>query len=112
MYYRLKQTDFDGTFAYSSVVVVNTKGGFEPAVSIYPNPSDGRNLKLEANFLSLAPTELKIYNQTGAVIHQLVIAPTSESTIPLDKLPALIPGSYLLLLSQDNLQVKQKLLVQ
>ena len=37
-YYRLKQTDFDGKFAYSHIVAVNflgVKGG----VSIYPNPA-------------------------------------------------------------------------
>ncbi|MCO6501026.1 MAG: T9SS type A sorting domain-containing protein [Vicingus serpentipes] len=37
-YYRLKQTDFDGKFAYSHIVAVNftvAKGG----ISIYPNPA-------------------------------------------------------------------------
>ncbi len=41
-FYRLKQTDFDGTFKYSPAVAVNFKGS--PAVRIYPNPSHNQFL--------------------------------------------------------------------
>ncbi|KAA5544956.1 T9SS type A sorting domain-containing protein [Adhaeribacter rhizoryzae] len=41
IYYRLKQTDFDGTFTYSKVIVV--KGSSQLAtLAVYPNPSTGQ----------------------------------------------------------------------
>jgi hypothetical protein len=36
-YYRLKQTDFDGTFTYSDIIAVNVKS-IENKLSVYPNP--------------------------------------------------------------------------
>jgi hypothetical protein len=36
-YYRLKMTDLDGTFAYSSIVTVQIEG--KDAISVYPNPT-------------------------------------------------------------------------
>jgi len=37
-YYRLKQTDFDGSYEYSNIVVVSKTDFFE-IISIFPNPS-------------------------------------------------------------------------
>ncbi|TXK51323.1 choice-of-anchor D domain-containing protein [Pontibacter qinzhouensis] len=37
-YYRLKQVDLDGTFAYSNVVAVEAKGALTNAVTVAPNP--------------------------------------------------------------------------
>jgi hypothetical protein len=38
-YYRLKQLDWGGTFAYSKVIVIKTEKG---SVVVYPNPSKGQ----------------------------------------------------------------------
>lgn len=38
-FYRLKQVDFDGQYAYSNIVHVETARGFD--VEVYPNPSTG-----------------------------------------------------------------------
>jgi hypothetical protein len=37
-YYRLAQTDFDGTKSYSSIVMVEVNGGIGDVVKMYPNP--------------------------------------------------------------------------
>ncbi len=43
-YYRIKQTDFDGSFSYSQIKSVEVSGrGFW---QIYPNPSDGQTLNI------------------------------------------------------------------
>ncbi len=39
-YYRLKQVDFDGTFEYSKVIVLDTEGFIQ--LYIYPNPAQER----------------------------------------------------------------------
>jgi len=40
-YYRLKQTDFDGTFKYSDLVPVQVQGDETFSMNIYPNPAPG-----------------------------------------------------------------------
>ncbi|NQX96667.1 MAG: T9SS type A sorting domain-containing protein [Flavobacteriales bacterium] len=39
IYYRLKQTDFDGKFSYSKIESVNLNSTNQPSVAIYPNPT-------------------------------------------------------------------------
>lgn len=49
-YYRLKQTDFDGTATFSEVISVEvTESG--NALIVYPNPSQGENLTVKLNAL-------------------------------------------------------------
>ncbi|MEZ4775558.1 MAG: PKD domain-containing protein [Bacteroidia bacterium] len=45
-FYRLKQTDFDGTFRYLGTVEIFFDSELKPEVSIYPNPTYDHNLNL------------------------------------------------------------------
>src|SRR5690606_34822709 len=45
LYYRLKTTDFDGKYTYSSIIAVNFNR--DNTFSVFPNPSDGENVFLE-----------------------------------------------------------------
>ena len=45
-YYRVKQTDFDGTYEYSDVVDVNIKSGKTAKLNLYPNPNRGERFYL------------------------------------------------------------------
>tara|TARA_R110002049_G_scaffold154302_4_gene318772 strand:+ start:2053 stop:3279 length:1227 start_codon:yes stop_codon:yes gene_type:complete len=100
IYYRLKQTDFDGKFSYSSTEVINFK---DDAVKlIYPNPTRGilhisgtpsKNLSirltsisgtdysnalkfmdgLEENTIDLSPLPNGIYFlQIGSIVHRII----------------------------------------
>ncbi|MEN7551029.1 T9SS type A sorting domain-containing protein [Rapidithrix thailandica] len=68
-YYRLKQTDFDGTSTYSKVVLVR-QGDGEGGVSVYPNPTDNGNFTLRMKVSSGAQVWAfdalgkKVYQQT------------------------------------------------
>jgi len=68
-YYRLKQTDFDGQFSYSSMVLVNVKEPESTRLKIYPNPATYQ-VTLEGNSSELAG--LKIYNLYGREVSALV----------------------------------------
>lgn len=58
-YYRLKQVDFNGVFAYSEIEVVRIEGG---NYFIYPNPNTGK-------FVCKAPVaNIKILNACGAEV--------------------------------------------
>lgn len=49
-YYRLKQTDFDGKFTYSKIVMVDFQGSGE-SVSVYPNPTNQETITVEVKQL-------------------------------------------------------------
>ncbi|MCH7515326.1 MAG: T9SS type A sorting domain-containing protein, partial [Bacteroidetes bacterium] len=52
-YYRLKQTDFDGTFTYSDIVSVSMKNNDELLIlSVFPNPTNGKILNLTTSGLN------------------------------------------------------------
>jgi len=53
-YYRLKQTDFDGTFTYSELVKVVTHSG-RPQLTAFPNPATNKTTTLHIR--QLAPDE-------------------------------------------------------
>ncbi|HKR07103.1 MAG TPA: T9SS type A sorting domain-containing protein [Bacteroidia bacterium] len=64
-YYRLKQTDFNGDYSYSQVVVVKI---FEDAsdILIYPNPSNGIFNIIKNNMD--VPVELFMYDMEGRLV--------------------------------------------
>ncbi|MFA4917326.1 MAG: T9SS type A sorting domain-containing protein [Syntrophales bacterium] len=41
LYYRLKQTDFDGAFTYSGIIAVSCQDNLIEIINIYPNPASG-----------------------------------------------------------------------
>ena len=81
-YYRLKQTDYDGSFEYSKVVSVNLISKQEASVFIYPNPTSGiLTIKGDASELE----ELFISNVLGQnVISLLNIISRKENHIIID----------------------------
>lgn len=50
-YYRLKQTDFDGTFTYSSIISVTYDGPTAAGLRVYPNPFNGIEINIEVTGL-------------------------------------------------------------
>ncbi len=61
-YYRLKQTDFDGQFAYSNIVPVTVEG-VKSNFTVYPNPTDNEltlNVKNPSDEINIT-----IYDLTG-----------------------------------------------
>jgi hypothetical protein len=87
-YYRLKQTDFDGTTTYSNVQAV-TFAPVAGVISIYPVPNTGNTI----NFKGIADYknhELAVVNAGGAVVFNTVLVKASA------ELPALQPGLYII----------------
>ncbi|TVT39095.1 T9SS type A sorting domain-containing protein [Hymenobacter setariae] len=93
-YYRLKQLDLDGTFAYSPVVAVQVAAASTAALSIYPNPTaDRATVTWETPIESAGRWYLT--NSTGQVVHAELLSGESASTLTLD-LQAYPAGSYVL----------------
>ncbi|MCF2444015.1 T9SS type A sorting domain-containing protein [Dyadobacter sp. CY345] len=87
-YYRLKQTDLDGTYAYSQVKSVNNT--YAMPVVIYPNPvRDMLTIDLKGNKVA---GKLTILNMLGQEIRQTDLKGNGQNIIDVS---ALSPGMYL-----------------
>ncbi|MEM9024341.1 MAG: T9SS type A sorting domain-containing protein, partial [Bacteroidota bacterium] len=90
--YRLKQTDFDGTFSYSHIENVSIRSAVA-ALHVYPNPT-WDHITVEGDRAELVSVEL--YSLLGKrMTHLVEINRLSEGALRM-QLDALAPGSYVL----------------
>lgn len=63
-YYRLKQVDFDGNYAYSNIISIENELTENATVSVFPNPSsDVVNIITSTNYQSIV-----VYNMLGEIV--------------------------------------------
>lgn len=87
-YYRLKQTDIDGTFQFTPIVVADIRGSSQ--FDIFPNPSNGgaMNLRAVSTREGAALLEvyswngLKVYNETFRLHEGTVVSPLDMTIFP------------------------------
>lgn len=99
-YYRLRQTDLDGTSSVSPVVAVELGKPNDLQVMVHPNPSPGP-VFLSATGLPDQPLKVRIMDDAGRVVEQRVLRMHGGGSVPLD-LSQLAPGSYLLQARADG----------
>lgn len=100
-YYRLKQLDFDGQFAYSKLVNIflDIEGN---STQLFPNPTNG---KLSIRSASQATATVQVYNLNGVLQLQQVFGEGQELIIDLANLPK---GNYLIVVQQDNQRFQER----
>jgi hypothetical protein len=100
-YYRLKQIDNDGKFAYSPVVTVKNAGLTE--ASFYPNPTSGTlTISLPQAQASVAQ-KITITDLTGRVVRTQTLPTTGE--VDMSELQA---GTYLVTVGSGAEQITRK----
>jgi hypothetical protein len=98
-YYRLKQSDLDGTFYYSDLIALSDKT-LENSIALYPNPAKGAiNLQIPN---SLIGQNYEIYNIAG----QFVSSGKLNSSFHVINLEAIPQGFYVLLINKGIYQSK------
>jgi|GEM_PF-6171427 len=71
IYYRLKQTDFDGEFTYSNIIVLNRGSEDTGIINVSPNPTAG---EVTINIVSTeSEGEIVITTINGQVMHRSMI---------------------------------------
>jgi hypothetical protein len=79
-YYKLKQTDFNGEYTYSTPIACETK---DSGVKVYPNPATN-----QVNIISNIDNTVKIYNSLGQSIYSSLILSGEVMTIDLSSYSA------------------------
>ncbi len=100
-YYRLKQTDFDGIYQYSGILVVDGTNS-ESNIRIFPNPSNGE-FRIESKTDS--PKQLQLTNLQG----ELLLRQTMyfKSTLDLNNYPV---GIYFIKITDGGSESHHKLI--
>jgi hypothetical protein len=96
-YYRLKQVDMDGSFAYSRMIAIES-GGMK-GVKYFPNPVQSL-LSIELPDTEMTEWHVKVFNSAGQCVLDKERVKTSKGKMSLDlaKLPA---GVYQIVVSDD-----------
>jgi hypothetical protein len=99
-YYRLKQVDFDGQYAYSPVRAVQMEQSVAVAdrLSFFPNPA-GHEIVLKSQAGVSPGDRLEVFDQFGRVVLQVQVAETPDTPIDLSGLSA---GHYVARLQTAN----------
>ena len=104
-YYRLKQTDFDGKFAYSDIVSVKVAGEqvtSEIDVNVYPNPVTSQLIHVDLKAQNNATYTMRIINEIG----QQIFTDTYDAFVGNNSyeihLPNAVTGLYIVEISNQN----------
>lgn len=103
-YYRLKQTDFDGTFEYFSPVSAYMEGNSEERFTLYPNPNNGN---FHIDYQGDRDVEMRIFGMQGSVIYSSVLSGRNITSVNLPQLPA---GLYTVVFYSEEV-VSQKMMI-
>ncbi|WP_025764230.1 M4 family metallopeptidase [Dyadobacter tibetensis] len=92
-YYRLKQVDLDGSFAYSKMVVLHADALTTIA---YPNPASSR-MYIGVEGMNISGATIEIVNSAGQLVQNQTPKWTESGKIEVD-VEQLVPGIYQLIL--------------
>ena len=82
-YYRLKQMDYDGRFAFSAVISQKITNG---TLEIYPNPVNGQSVSLKFSITNYTDAQVKIYDNLGKLMQQSLLS-NGETNLNINDLP-------------------------
>lgn len=111
MYYRLKQTDFNGTFSYSELVsVFSAVSNIKPDFVIQGNPLD-RGQRLVINRNQQGEAHLMIMGLGADKLVDIKLDESESGRLELNLPTDILPGTYIVVLHQQGYRLSKKLII-
>ena len=110
-YYRLKQTDKNGVFTYSSIVPVNFKA--QQNIIVYPNPIDSKT-SLNVKVFGFQNQEVIVVlrdAQGREFLSKVLLSVENNQVFIIDEMQSLAPGVYIVTASSNDKIYNSKLIV-
>jgi hypothetical protein len=113
VYYRIKQTDFDGSFTYSPVKSIVIAGELTLTLVVHPNPTTGREVRFRISGGGESRMAVDFKDQLGRSWYSGVIRyePERPQDFTLSFGNDLAPGLYILTVRKDGQSVVTKVVV-
>ncbi len=105
-YYRLKQTDLDGSYTYSKMVAVAKGESLKGDLKIWPNPSESGIYTLSSAMEMSVKGTVQILDNTGRIISETALQP-DNSTIDLSHYPK---GLYIVRINSGDKIINRKII--
>ena len=107
LYYRLKQTDFDGNYEYFNIITVENNCIDSPnQLNIFPNPADNE-LNFQVSNQDEEEINIEVYDVTGKLIISKSSAISESNSLSVD-ISSLVNGMYMLNVKTKTTSVIQK----
>jgi hypothetical protein len=110
-YYRLKQTDYDGSVTYSEVKSMYIAES-QKKLAVFPNPSNGKNLTVSWGNSKFNLTHIRVINQQGKLVESSSIVKRDLREYPINLKKKLAPGLYVVQVRYNGKDEAVKLVVQ
>ena len=110
-YYRLKQTDFDGTVTYFGIKFMSIKET-QKSISVFPNPSKGSAINFSWGNSEFNLNHVEILNQQGQTIEISFVDERNLRSYSVQLNRRLAPGLYILRANYNGKDEFVKFLVQ
>lgn len=112
-YYRLRQTDYNGSFTLSNLVAIEFKNNLEFSFNAFPNPNDGSLINLDLTAAKGDQVLVVVYDAIGKESYSKVIVTedNGKQVYAIDPSQKLTPGIYLITGTNNQELFSKKLIV-
>jgi hypothetical protein len=110
-YYRLRQTDFNGTHTYSKLVAIQNGSLTRNDFIVAPNPFNGRHLNLLLSGEPMTEITVVLYGSLGQTIYEGQVSVDANNRAEVSLGQQLTPGIYWLKVGQGSRLSTRRVLV-